>query len=62
MLWALQTLRPYLMGANFTITTDHAALRWLMSITEPSRRLMRWRLWLAEFEFDFTYKKDCLKA
>lgn len=42
--WSLQTLRPYLLGAPFTVYTDHSALRWLLSITEPSGRLMRWRL------------------
>ncbi|CAN8076686.1 unnamed protein product [Agarophyton chilense] len=55
--WALQTLRPYLMGNHFTVFTDHASLRWLLSILEPSGRLMRWRLRLAEFDFDVQYRK-----
>lgn len=44
MVWALQTLHPYHMGSRFIVITDHFALRWLMSITEPSGNLMRWRL------------------
>ena len=28
--WAMQTLRPYLHGVQFTLVTDHAPLLWLM--------------------------------
>ena len=61
--WALQTLRPYLAFEKFVVHTDHAALRWLFGISEPSGRLMRWRLRLAEFDFSIEYKKgkiNCL--
>lgn len=50
------------MGTRFTFNTDHSALRWLMSITEPSGRLMRWRLRLTQFDYEFSYKKGNLKA
>ncbi|CDF39628.1 Ribonuclease H (fragment) [Chondrus crispus] len=46
--WAVRTLRPYIEGTKFTVRTDHDALRWLMSLTESSGRLTRWRLRLAE--------------
>ncbi|CAN8070297.1 unnamed protein product [Agarophyton chilense] len=55
--WALSTLRPYLMGVHFTVYTDHASLRWLLNTADPSGRLMRWRLRLAEFDFEVVYKK-----
>ena len=55
--WALQTLRPYLAFERFTVYTDHAALRWLLTIAEPSGRLARWRLRLSEFDFEIQYKK-----
>ena len=42
---------------RFTVYTDHAALRWLLTIAEPSGRLARWRLRLSEFEFEIKYKK-----
>ena len=60
--WALSTLRPYLMGTHFVVHTDHSALRWLMEISEPSGRLMRWRLRLSEFDFDVRYKKGTLNT
>ena len=48
--WELQTLRPYLQSGNFVVNTDHSALRWPLTIREPSGRLMRWRLRLSEFD------------
>ena len=55
--WAVQTLRPYLYGEHFIVHTDHASLRWLMNVTDPSGRLIRWRLRLSEFDFELKYKK-----
>ena len=54
--WALKTLRPYLIYEKFTVYTDHAALGWLLTINDPSGRLMRWRLRLAEYDFNIQYK------
>ncbi len=54
---AIQTLRPYLLNVEFDSHTDHYALKWLMTITEPSGRLMRWRLRLSEYRFVIRYKK-----
>ena len=55
--WAMTTLRPYLQGHHFVVHTDHASLRWLLSVNDPSGRLMRWRLRLSEFDFDVEHKK-----
>ena len=55
--WALKTLRPYLMYEKFVVYTDHAALHWLLTIDDPSGRFIRWRLRLAEFDFEVKYKK-----
>ena len=54
---ALGTLRPYLQAEKFIVNSDQASLRWLMEITEPSGRLMRWRLRISEFDFSVKYKK-----
>jgi hypothetical protein len=37
-------LRPYLEGVEFTVRTDHHALRWVMNLAEAQGRLARWRL------------------
>ena len=55
--WAVTTLRPYLEGQQkFTMGSDHDALRWLLTLTDPSGRLMRWRLRLSEFDFEIHYR------
>ena len=54
--WAVRTLRPYVQGTNFTVRTDHDTLRWLISLTESSGRLTRWRLRLAEYDFTIQYR------
>ena len=53
---AVTTLRSYLEGQKFTVRSDHDALRWLLTLTEPSGRLMRWRLRLSEFDFEIHYR------
>ncbi len=56
-IWAVQTLRPYLQGSHFAVFTDHSALKWMMNLTDPSGRLARWRLRLLEFDFTIRYRK-----
>ena len=48
--------RPYLLGRNFTIVTDHKQLTWLFSVKDPSSRLLRWRLLLEEHDYTIAYK------
>ena len=55
--WAVQLLRPYIEGTHFDLYTDHQALRWILSGSDHSGLLARWRLRLLEFEFTVTYKK-----
>ena len=54
--WAVTTLRPYIEGLKFTVRTDHDALRWIMTLTDSSGRLLRCRLRLSEFDFTTTYR------
>ena len=56
-LWAVQTLRLYLERERLTVNTDHHSLRWLMILADASGRLARWRLYLAEYDFDVNYLK-----
>ncbi|CAF4800983.1 unnamed protein product [Pieris macdunnoughi] len=55
--WAIKYFRPYLYGKKFTIYTDHRPLTWIMSIKDPNSKLTRWRLRLAEYNYDVQYKK-----
>lgn len=54
--WACKHFRPYLYGKKFTILSDHRPLVWLNSIKEPGSRLTRWRLRLAEYDYEIKYK------
>ena len=54
--WACRHFRPYLLGRNFTIVTDHKPLTWMFSVKDPSSRLLRWRLLLEEFDYTIEYK------
>lgn len=49
---ALEHWRCYLEnGHTFSVFTDHAALKWFFSLTNPSGRLARWGVRLASFDF-----------
>jgi hypothetical protein len=54
--WSVKLFRPQLYGRTFTIVTDHAALKWLMTRTNPAGRLHRWSLTLQEYDFEITYR------
>jgi RNase H-like domain found in reverse transcriptase len=54
--WATRTLRPYLEGKRFTVRSDQDSLSWLFSASScESRRLARFRLRLAELDFQVLY-------
>lgn len=55
--WSIQMLPPYLQGNHFTLFTYHEPIRWLLNLTDVSGRLFRWRLRLAEFDFEVKYER-----
>ncbi|CDF40411.1 unnamed protein product [Chondrus crispus] len=61
-IWALQILRPYLERKHFELYTDHQSLKWMMSLTDASGRLARWRLRLLEFDFTIKYRKGAVNC
>jgi hypothetical protein len=54
--WACQVFRPYLIGYQFLVETDHQSLKWLMEAKSPAR-LVRWALQLSEYDFVIRHKK-----
>jgi hypothetical protein len=60
--WSVKLFRPYLYGRTFTICTDHAALKWLMTASDLAGRLHRWALTLQEYDFVMQYRSGKLNA
>lgn len=55
--FAVNQFRPYVYGTKFTVVTDHSALKWLMSVSEPAGRLARWAMSLQCFDFDIQHRR-----
>lgn len=53
---AVKRFRPYVELMPFTIITDHASLKWLMSLRDLNGRLARWALQLQIYDFKIEHK------
>ena len=54
--YALQKLRPYLYGAEFTVYTDHKPLLCLFSKSMTNTKIQRWAILLAEYGAIIKYR------
>ena len=54
--WAIRSLSQYLLGREFSVVTDHAALRQLLAKSEPDGRVARWLAALQEFRFTVLHR------
>lgn len=52
---------PYILNTEFDAYIDQYALKWLMTINDPSGWLIRWRLRLSEFVSEFVFKVNYKK-
>ncbi|KAL1110191.1 hypothetical protein AAG570_008268 [Ranatra chinensis] len=61
-IWAVEKFRPYLEGTEFTVITDHAALKWLNGLKDPVGRLASWALRLQQHPFKVIHRPGKLHA
>ena len=55
--YAIITGRNYLRVERLTVLADYSLLMWLMEVTDPSGRLIHWRLRLADYDIELRYKE-----
>ena len=54
---SVKHFRQYLNGRHFTLVVDHQPLEYLKSAKDTNRRLNRWSLELAAYDYTVTYRK-----
>ena len=52
----VQHFRPYLLGREFLLRTDHGSLTWLTNFKEPEGQLARWLECLEEYTFETVHR------
>ena len=52
----IQHFRPYLLGNQFTLRTDHGSLKWLRNFKQPEGQLARWLEKLQEYNFSIEHR------
>ena len=55
--FAFDKFRPYLIGNKVIVHTDHSAIKYLMTKKDVKLRLIRWVLFLQEFDLEIKDKK-----
>ena len=56
MKWGLEKFRPYILGHQLKVVTDHANLKWLTSISPKQAKLARWCMSMAEYDFQIEHR------
>ena len=52
----LQHFRPYLLGHQFQLRTDHGSLMWLRNFREPEGQMARWLERMQEYDFTVVHR------
>lgn len=55
--WACKYFRPYLFGKTFTLYTDHKPLTYAFGLKDPNSKMIRWRLYLAEYDYQIVFRE-----
>ena len=53
---AVKHFHPYVYGRSFSVRTDHAALRWLLSFRHPEGQMARWLERLQQYDFQIEHR------
>ena len=56
----IKHFRPYLLGRQFVLRTDHNCLIWLQKFREPEGQLARWMEILQEYTFEVVHRRGKL--
>ena len=56
----IKHFRPYLLGKQFILRTDHCSLTWLYNFKNPEGQLARWLEALQEYNFTIEHRKGRL--
>lgn len=54
--WAVEHLKYYLIGREFTLITDHAPLKWMSLNRDKNSRITRWFLELQNYKFKVEHR------
>ena len=55
--WSIKKLRTLLLGRKFIVRSDHQPLKYLFEARDVSAKVSRWRVGVAEFDFEVEYMK-----
>lgn len=61
-LLSVEKFRPYIEGVRFHVLSDHASLKWLFDLKNPSGRLARWVMRMQQFDFDVKHRAGALNV
>lgn len=54
---AIEKFLPYIGGIHFKVVSDHASLKWLQNVKDPTGKLARWAIRLQAHDFELIHRK-----
>ncbi len=61
-IWALKKVLNYLLCQKFKLFTDYEALKYVINMRDPYRRITRWMNTFAEYDFEIVYRPGSKNA